>query len=177
MGGCECKCGCVWGVFGVLRHLGGRDDALPGCTAAPLVPPQLLPAVACVACILSSARTGLRLTQQTNKQQTPSLYNGILKPPIPEFSPPVCSMPLDALGTVSEGGLLGAMETGWVARRTTGAALLALALLAAARRWGWGLVGIYLGLRALNIGTLVADLPKWLSRGSPFSEGTEVYYP
>lgn len=49
-------------------------------------------------------------------------------------------MPLDALGTVSDGGLLGALETGWVARRTTAAAVAALGVLAAAWRHEWSLV-------------------------------------
>lgn len=38
--------------------------------------------------------------------------------------------------------------------------------------------GIYLGLRTLNVGTLLLDLPRWLSRQkSPFSESRAPFNP
>ena len=37
--------------------------------------------------------------------------------------------------------------------------------------------GVYAGLRTLNMGTLLADAPLWLSERSPFSEKKAPYKP
>eukprot|EP00887_Chlorella_sp_A99_P002100 scaffold21.g2100.t1 len=77
-------------------------------------------------------------------------------------------MPLDALGTVLEGGLLGATDTRWIASRTAASSVVALAALAAAKAGHAGLLVVWASMKVLNVGALACDLWKFLvQRGPP----------
>lgn len=77
-------------------------------------------------------------------------------------------MPLDALGTVLEGGLLGVSDTSWIAARASlGCALSLLALLLAAATHQ-GLLLIWMAMRLLNLAALGLDLGRYLSPALPW---------
>lgn len=76
---------------------------------------------------------------------------------------PACLQPLDALGTVLEGGLLGASDTNWIATRAfCGCALSLAALAAVAVSHQGGLLLIWLAMRLLNLVALGLDLGRYL---------------
>ena len=71
-------------------------------------------------------------------------------------------MPLDALGTTLEGGILGASDTKWIATRmavSSGASMLGLLIAAAT---GQGLLAIWLALKLLNFSALGLDLVRFM---------------
>lgn len=72
-------------------------------------------------------------------------------------------MPLDALGTVLEGGLLGCSDTNWIAARATLGCLLSLVALAAASATHQGLLWIWVAMRLLNLAALGMDLARYLT--------------
>lgn len=74
----------------------------------------------------------------------------------------LAAMPLDALGTALEGGILGAADTRWVATRTALASAVSLAALGAAGAGGGGLPAIWCALKVVSVGALALDLSKFL---------------
>ncbi len=66
--------------------------------------------------------------------------------------------PLDAMGAVAEGGLLASLQVPWIAKRTAASAALALATVLGAAHAGVGLVGLWVGTKLLNVGTLALDV-------------------
>ncbi len=68
--------------------------------------------------------------------------------------------PLDALGTVLEGGLLGASDTSWIAARASLGCLLSLLALSAAAATHQGLLWIWVAMRLLNLAALGLDLAR-----------------
>lgn len=90
-------------------------------------------------------------------------------PPGPEHTPTPTHIhplpplqPLDALGTVLEGGLLGASDTSWIAGRAFAGCALSLAALAVAAATHQGLPVIWLGMKLLNLAALGLDLVRYL---------------
>jgi putative MATE family efflux protein len=71
-------------------------------------------------------------------------------------------MPLDALGTSLEGGILGASDTRWVALRTVISSSISMAALTAAGAGREGLVVIWLCTKLLNLAALSLDLFRFL---------------
>lgn len=83
----------------------------------------------------------------------------LLNPSTPTtHSPPQSPQPLDAMGAVAEGGLLASLQVPWIAKRTAAAATLALATVLGAAHAGVGLLGLWVGTKLLNVGTLALDL-------------------
>jgi Na+-driven multidrug efflux pump len=84
-------------------------------------------------------------------------------------------MPLDALGTVLEGGLLGASDTGYLGARTAASCCLSLLALGLASLAHANLLTVWMGLKVLNAAALALDVGKFIlgSRGSG-SGGSEV---
>lgn len=75
-------------------------------------------------------------------------------------------MPLDAMGTVLEGGLLGVADTKWIATRTMVSSVVALVALHLANRNSGGgevttLVAVWFGLKLLNLAALGLDLGRF----------------
>lgn len=94
-------------------------------------------------------------------------------------------MPLDAMGTVLEGGLLGVADTKWIATRTMVSSVVALVALHLAyndRGGGGGgevttLVAVWFGLKLLNLAALGFDLGRFCLPNflfSSFSSSTAV---
>ena len=76
-------------------------------------------------------------------------------------------MPLDALGTVLEGGLLGASDTGYLGARTAASCSVSLLALGLASLAHANLLTVWVGLKALNATALALDVGKFIlgSRG------------
>jgi len=75
-------------------------------------------------------------------------------------------MPLDAMGTVLEGGLLGVADTKWIATRTMVSSVVALVALHLANNSGGEgevttLVAVWFGLKLLNLAALGLDLGRF----------------
>lgn len=79
-------------------------------------------------------------------------------------------MPLDALGTVLEGGLLGASDTGYLGTRTFVSCCVSLAVLALASHVHGSLLAVWVGMKAINVTALALDLGKYLVLGSRGAE-------
>lgn len=71
-------------------------------------------------------------------------------------------VPLDALGTVLEGGILGAADATWVAKRTLASSVVSVAALSAAATGHGSLAAIWCSLKLLNLGALLLDLSRFL---------------
>ncbi|PSC72302.1 MATE family efflux transporter [Micractinium conductrix] len=80
-------------------------------------------------------------------------------------------MPLDALGTVLEGGLLGASDTGYLGKRTAVSCGVSLAVLAGASLIHGNLLAVWLGMKAINVTALALDLGKFLGVGPAWLGG------
>ncbi|KAL4450047.1 hypothetical protein ABPG77_010716 [Micractinium sp. CCAP 211/92] len=76
-------------------------------------------------------------------------------------------MPLDALGLVLEGGLLGASDTGYLGARTFVSCCVSLAVLALASHVHASLLAVWVGMKAINVTALVLDLGKYLGSRGP----------
>lgn len=70
-------------------------------------------------------------------------------------------MPLDALGTALEGGILGAADTRWIASRTVASSCLSLLALFAVDSGQTDLASVWMGLKVLNLAALSFDLFKF----------------
>ncbi|KAL4452363.1 hypothetical protein ABPG75_008025 [Micractinium tetrahymenae] len=79
-------------------------------------------------------------------------------------------MPLDALGLVLEGGLLGASDTGYLGARTFASCCVSLAVLVAASYTHGSLLAVWVGMKAINVTALALDLGKYLVLGSREAE-------
>jgi hypothetical protein len=82
---------------------------------------------------------------------------------------PACLQPLDALGTVLEGGILGASDTGYLGARTAASCAVSLLVLGAASATHGTLLSVWLGMKCVNVCALALDLAKFRSRSSPRS--------
>lgn len=71
-------------------------------------------------------------------------------------------LPLDALGSSLEGGILGASDTKWIATRTTASSGVSLVALFAASTMGQGLMGVWVALKLLNLSALGLDLVRFM---------------
>lgn len=71
-------------------------------------------------------------------------------------------MPLDALGLSLEGGILGAADTQWIAKRTAASSALSLTALTLAGTHQKGLVTIWICSKILNLAALGFDLGRFL---------------
>lgn len=91
-------------------------------------------------------------------------------PPTRTPRPPPCLQPLDALGTVLEGGLLGASDTGYLGTRTFVSCCVSLAVLALASHVHGSLLAVWVGMKAINVTALALDLGKYLVLGSRGAE-------
>ncbi|KAI3438217.1 hypothetical protein D9Q98_000654 [Chlorella vulgaris] len=78
-------------------------------------------------------------------------------------------VPLDALGTVLEGGILGASDTGYLGARTAASCAVSLLVLGAASATHGTLLSVWLGMKCVNVCALALDLAKFRSRSSPRS--------
>ncbi len=78
-------------------------------------------------------------------------------------TPPL--QPLDAAGAVSEGGLLGLMYTPFIAQRTTISSIIAVGVMWLAS--GWGLLGVWLGIKGIQMCCLAADAYVYTAEGGP----------
>lgn len=81
--------------------------------------------------------------------------------------PPRNVQPLDALGLVLEGGLLGASDTGYLGARTFVSCCVSLAVLALASHVHASLLAVWVGMKAINVTALVLDLGKYLGSRGP----------
>ena len=76
-------------------------------------------------------------------------------------------MPLDALGISLEGGILGAADTKWIAKRTAVASGLSLAaLVVSVNGMHQGLGGVWGALKLLSVTALGCDLVRFLAPGA-----------
>ena len=71
-------------------------------------------------------------------------------------------IPLDALGLSLEGGILGASDTKWIAKRTAASSAVSLGALVLAGARNEGLVTIWLCTKLLNLAALMFDLARFL---------------
>lgn len=69
------------------------------------------------------------------------------------------------MGAVAEGGLLASLQVPWIAKRTAAAAAVSLAAVVGAAHAGAGLLGLWIGAKLLNFGTLALDM-QHLGEGS-----------
>lgn len=84
-------------------------------------------------------------------------------PPSPHSTPP--PQPLDALGTVLEGGLLGASDTGYLGARTAASCGVSLLVLGTTWLVHGSLLGVWIGMKAINATALALDLAKFSGQG------------
>lgn len=130
----------------------GRGPARPSCGALPEQP--WLPRPAVMPWLLDG----------------PAFRSGHAPPPAPLPQPATsgsCALqPLDALGTVLEGGLLGASDTGYLGARTFVSCCVSLAVLAVASYAHSSLLAVWVGMKAINVTALALDLGKYLVLGS-----------
>ena len=68
------------------------------------------------------------------------------------------TQPFDAMGAVAEGGLLASLQVPWIAKRTAASAAVSLAAVIGAAHAGAGLLGLWVGAKLLNFGTLALDM-------------------
>lgn len=79
--------------------------------------------------------------------------------------------PLDALGLVLEGGLLGASDTSYLGARTFLSCAVSLAVLAIASFTHGSLLAVWVGMKAINVTSLALDLGKYLLPSGDTSGG------
>ncbi|KAK9829665.1 hypothetical protein WJX72_007217 [[Myrmecia] bisecta] len=78
-------------------------------------------------------------------------------------------MPMDAIASIMDGGLLGASDTNYVAVASLGTGVVAFAALLVARRMGTDLLGIWMALKLLTLGRVVTGSLRYASASSPFA--------
>lgn len=74
------------------------------------------------------------------------------------------------MGAVAEGGLLASLQVPWIAKRTAAAAAVSLAAVVAAAHAGAGLLGLWVGAKLLNFGTLALDMQHLAEGSTPLGE-------
>lgn len=82
----------------------------------------------------------------------------------------MCALPqpLIPLATILEGTLLGALDTGYIAKRTGVSLCLSLAMIYASQMLlHLGLVGIWIGMATFIVSNTVMDTARLLSPSSP----------
>ncbi|PRW57123.1 MATE family efflux transporter [Chlorella sorokiniana] len=76
-------------------------------------------------------------------------------------------MPLDALGTVLEGGILGASDTGYLGARTAASCGISLVVLVLSFFLHGSLLSVWIGMKAINVTALALDLARFLRQPEP----------
>lgn len=71
------------------------------------------------------------------------------------------------MGAVAEGGLLASLQVPWIAKRTAAAAAVSLATVVGAAHAGAGLLGLWVGAKLLNFGTLALDMQHLAEGATP----------
>lgn len=85
------------------------------------------------------------------------------------------AQPLDAAAAIIDGGLLGASDTGYVAKAMLVTSALSFAALAASQRMHTGLAGIWLALKVITTGRVVGGALRLASRkSSPLQKPPKV---
>ena len=81
--------------------------------------------------------------------------------------------PLIPIATILEGTLLGALETGYIAKRTGVSLTLSLAMIYASQMaLQMGLMGIWVGMATFIVSNICFDTYRLLSPSSPFPIAT-----
>lgn len=83
--------------------------------------------------------------------------------------------PLDALAAIIDGGLLGASDTGYVAKTMLFTSALSFGALVLSQRMQTGLLGIWLALKVITTGRVVGGALRLASRkASPLQKPPKV---
>ena len=87
----------------------------------------------------------------------------------------VCMQPLDAAAAIIDGGLLGASDTGYVAKAMLVTSSLSFAALILAQRMNGGLFGVWAALKVMTTGRVIGGALRLTSRkASPLQKPPKV---